>query len=134
MSFTNQVIVIVPSIELDKDESIGLITLGDGGKNMSRGNKKKALTNELLDKVIAAVRYAHVQFESSFFWPAEVLFVVAVLRIDAASSKPQRLHAIRGLAFLITLAQDLALRLDQTQLQLAVLLVEAHHVELRTQM
>ena len=64
ISFTNQAIVVVPSIELSKDDSVGSIALDDGKKNTNRVNSKKALSDELLNKVVAAVRYAHVQFDS----------------------------------------------------------------------
>ena len=64
ISFTNQVIVIVPSIELTKDESVGFISLEDGVKNINRDGGKRALSDELLNEVVAAVRYAHVQFDS----------------------------------------------------------------------
>ena len=64
ISFANQILVIVPSIEVHKDESVGFVSLSDGEKNVSTMNKKRALGNELLDRVIATVKYAHTQFDS----------------------------------------------------------------------
>ena len=62
ISFNNQAIVVVPDIRVDEDasDSISKLTTSSGTRK-----KRTVLTNELLDRIVAVVRYAKVQYDSN---------------------------------------------------------------------
>lgn len=62
ISFNNQVIVLIPDIHIEKQPDL-VPVLNDGTTKASKA-KRAILTDELLEKIFAVMKYAAVQYDS----------------------------------------------------------------------